>query len=235
MTAIAFLLTFGSGATDVASFTRLGNVFTSVMTGNIVLLGLAAARGSVSIAAHTAVSFAGYVIGVAVAARITHASRSNPGDDTAWPPHVTATLILEFVLLAAFAAGWEITNAAPTGGAQFPLLAIAAAAMGIQAVAVRGMDLADLSTTYLTGTLTGLIGTLANLDRRPSPGRRSGGVLLALLAGAGLSGLLIATVPTAVPALPIAALLTVLLLGSGTLRLPRSPAPRSSRADAGPE
>ncbi len=46
-------------------------------------------------------------------------------------------------------------------------------------------------------------------------------MLLALLAGAGLSGLLIATVPTAVPALPIAALLTVLLLGSGTLRLPR--------------
>ena len=39
LTLIAIALTFASGATDVASYTRLGNVFTSVMTGNIVLLG----------------------------------------------------------------------------------------------------------------------------------------------------------------------------------------------------
>ena len=44
MTLIAIALTFGSGATDVASFTRLGGVFTSVMTGNIVFFGLAVSK-----------------------------------------------------------------------------------------------------------------------------------------------------------------------------------------------
>ena len=56
LTLIAIALTFGSGAADVASFTRLGDVFTSVMTGNIVLWGLSAAERSVSLFSHTAVS-----------------------------------------------------------------------------------------------------------------------------------------------------------------------------------
>jgi len=42
--ALAAALAFGSGATDLASFTRLGGVFASVMTGNLVLLGLAITR-----------------------------------------------------------------------------------------------------------------------------------------------------------------------------------------------
>ena len=65
LTLIAIALTFGSGAMDVASFTRLGGVFTSVMTGNIVLGGLAVAERSLSLASHTAVSIAGYIVGVA--------------------------------------------------------------------------------------------------------------------------------------------------------------------------
>ena len=65
LTLIAIALTFGSGAADVASFTQLGNVFTSVMTGNIVLLGLAVAQGSPTLASHTVVSIGGYIAGVA--------------------------------------------------------------------------------------------------------------------------------------------------------------------------
>src|ERR1700689_4586539 len=72
MTVMAIALTFGSGVADVASFTRLGGVFTSVMTGNIVLWGLAAARGSLTLASHTAVSIAGYIAGVAWGTWIGH-------------------------------------------------------------------------------------------------------------------------------------------------------------------
>src|SRR5271156_2230662 len=75
MTLIAIALTFGSGAMDVTSFTRLGNVFTSVMTGNIVLWGLAAARGSWTLASHSTVAIAGYIAGVAAATRIAHGFR----------------------------------------------------------------------------------------------------------------------------------------------------------------
>jgi uncharacterized membrane protein YoaK (UPF0700 family) len=41
---LAAALAFASGAMDVAAFIKLGQVFCSVMTGNLVLLGLAAAR-----------------------------------------------------------------------------------------------------------------------------------------------------------------------------------------------
>ena len=54
--ALAAALAFGTGAMDVASFTQLGGVFSSVMTGNLVLLGLAAARPSGELAAHTALA-----------------------------------------------------------------------------------------------------------------------------------------------------------------------------------
>src|SRR5215831_2045483 len=72
LTLIAITLTFASGATNVASFTGLGGVFTSVMTGNIVLSGLAVAVGSVSLVSHTAVAIAGYVAGVALGTWIAH-------------------------------------------------------------------------------------------------------------------------------------------------------------------
>lgn len=227
MTVIAVALTFASGAMDVASFTRLGTVFTSVMTGNIVLWGLAAARGSLTLASHTAVAFAGYVAGVAAGSRIAVGggkSRDGEGKDGdaraeqgragGWPAHVTWALLAELALLGGFAVGWEVTGAQPGGWAQFCLLAVAAAGMGVQASAVRNMGLADVSTTYLTGTLTGLVSSLVS----PGPGsrdrRRRLGVLLGLAAGASLSGLLIATAPDGVPALPLAALITSLALAS---------------------
>ncbi len=75
LTLIAVALTFGSGATDVSAFTRLGGVFTSVMTGNIVFFGLAAAERSVSLATHTTVAIAGYIVGVAVATWVLHGFR----------------------------------------------------------------------------------------------------------------------------------------------------------------
>ncbi|HEX5292883.1 MAG TPA: DUF1275 family protein, partial [Streptosporangiaceae bacterium] len=42
--ALMVALTLVTGATDAVAFTRLGNVFTSVMTGNMVLLGVAVGR-----------------------------------------------------------------------------------------------------------------------------------------------------------------------------------------------
>ena len=68
---------------DVASFTRLGNVFASVMTGNIVLWRLGMARLSLPLASHATVAIAGYVVGVAGGSRIAAAAaarvRRGPG------------------------------------------------------------------------------------------------------------------------------------------------------------
>jgi uncharacterized membrane protein YoaK (UPF0700 family) len=215
ITPMAIALTFASGAMDVASFTRLGGVFTSVMTGNIVLCGLAAARGSVSLILHTATTFAGYVAGVAAGTRIGwwHARVRTAADaEQAWAPHVRTVLLGELALLAGLLTGWEVTGGRPTGLAQYCLLATAAAAMGMQAAAVGQMGLTEVSTTYLTGTLTGLVRSLASPERKRESLIRPG-VLVGLAAGALLCGLFVATVPAGAPVLPAAALIVVLLLG----------------------
>lgn len=57
-------LTGVTGAVDATGSLRLGDVFTSVMTDNMVLLGLAAGTADVVLALHIGVAFAGYVSGV---------------------------------------------------------------------------------------------------------------------------------------------------------------------------
>jgi uncharacterized membrane protein YoaK (UPF0700 family) len=225
LTMIAIALTFGSGATDVASFTRLGGVFTSVMTGNIVLGGLAVAQRSLSLAGHTAVSIAGYIVGVAGGTWIAHgfktASPPRPADEgraSVLPAHVNWTLFAELILLAGFTVGWEITGARPAGWAQYGLLAVTAAAMGMQAAAVKEMGLTDVSTTFLTGTLTALVSSLVSPGQDTPHGLRRFGVLIGLAVGASLCGLLVAIAADGVPALPLAAIITTLVLAAVPLR-----------------
>jgi uncharacterized membrane protein YoaK (UPF0700 family) len=214
----AVALTVGTGATDVASFTRLGNIFASVMTGNLVLLGLAIARLSGPLATHTLVAFAGYVAGVAAGARLIPAGKIREGQVHHAVPGV---LLVELVLLAGFTAGWELTGAAPHGAGQLVLAAVASAAMGTQSAAARGLS-ARISTTYLTGTLTTVVAALVTPGSRRVEWREAT-QLLALAGGAALGALLLVTVPAALPAVPLAAL--VLVIGAiWALGLP--PVPR---------
>jgi len=213
LTVAVIALTFGSGATDVACFTRVGGVFASVMTGNIVLWGLAAARGSLSLFSHATVSLAGYVVGVIGGTRIAYGFRSSPAEEGGvWPGHVTWALRAELVLLAGFTVGWVISGGKPTGWGQFCLLAVATAVMGVQAAAARDMGLVEVTTTYLTGTLTALVGSLAQPGKQTQDKARRFAVLFGLAAGASLSGLLIATAADAMPALPLAAVVIALVL-----------------------
>jgi uncharacterized membrane protein YoaK (UPF0700 family) len=221
VTLIAIALTFGSGATDVASFTRLGGVFTSVMTGNIVLWGLSAAQRSVTLFAHTAVSIAGYIAGVACGTWVAHgfkmhgsAKPEEANRDSVLPAHVSWSLFTELVLLAGLTVGWEVTGGRPAGSVQYVLLAVTAAAMGVQSSSVNEMGLTNVSTTFLTGTLTGLVSSLARPGQGTKHGARRIGVLIGLATGALLSGLLVATAPRVVPVLPLAAVITALVLSA---------------------
>ncbi len=230
LSAVAVLLTVGSAATDVACLTRLGGVFASVMTSNIVFLGLAAAQHSGRLAERAAIAVAAYVIGVAAASRLAGTGRRpGHGDGAHWSAWIAGALITEVVLLAAFTIGWQVTGARPEGGAQLFLLAVAAMAMGVQSGAVAMMGLADVSTTYLTGTLTSLVGSLANPGHgHAERNKRRVAALCALAAGAGLSGLLLATAQAAVPAVPLVMLLAVLAVGFIWLR-PAGPAREAAR------
>jgi uncharacterized membrane protein YoaK (UPF0700 family) len=210
LTVLAVALTLGAGAMDVASFTRLGGVFSSVMTGNLVLLGLAAARLSGELATHAALAFAGYVTGAALGTWIAGPPR--PREQT-WPVAVTLTLVVELVVMGAFSAGWELTHGQPTGGPQLALLALATLGTGLQSAAVRALG-TPVATTYLTGTLTGVVASLVAKQQSRHVDHRGVEVLTAMAVGAAVGGVLILTAPTVFPALPLATLTVVIAMAA---------------------
>src|SRR2546426_11534556 len=57
------VLTWVAGLTDAISYLGLGHVFTAMMTGNTVLLGLAIAQGEVSAAWRSILALAGFAAG----------------------------------------------------------------------------------------------------------------------------------------------------------------------------
>jgi uncharacterized membrane protein YoaK (UPF0700 family) len=206
--ALVVALTLTAGAVDAATFLRLGNVFSSVVTGNLVLLGIAAGRQVGSLATSGGLALAGYAVGV-----LTGGVLAGPGakDQPIWPLTVTATLGAELMLLAALAAGWLLTDDRPTADARLVLLALAAVAMGMQTAAVR--RLGPMSSTYLTSTLAGLVTALA-LRRRPDDWQRSTGTLLGIVTGALLGALTATQFPSWLPVVilaPLAAVLTASL------------------------
>ena len=217
------LLTLTTGAVDASCFLHLGNVFSSVITGNLILLGAAAATRSSSLAIHSGTALAGYSVGVLIGAPI--ATRRASSGET-WPLSVTVTLAAEFSVLAGFSAGWELTGGSPGSTAQLLLIAALAAAMGIQSAAVR--ELGGMSTTYLTGTLTAVITELATRDRKPGLAR-SLGVLAAIVSGAVGGGLVAEHAPAWLPAV-ILTPLAVVVIASITFELADA---RAARAGTG--
>jgi uncharacterized membrane protein YoaK (UPF0700 family) len=217
------LLTLTTGAVDASCFLRLGNVFSSVITGNLVLLGVAAATQSAKLAINSGTALAGYSAGVLIGAPI--ATRRASGDET-WPLSVTVTLAAEFCVLAGFSAGWELTGGSPASTAQLLLIAALGAAMGIQSAAVR--ELGGMSTTYLTGTLTALIAGLVARDHKPGSAR-SLGVLVAIVSGAAVGGLVAVHAPAWLPAVILAPLAVVVIASAG-IEVTKAPsAPRGDR------
>lgn len=209
VTAALFLLATGSGAIDAFSFAALGAVFTSVMTGNLVLLGIAVVHTDPGAAVRSAVSIASYIGGVLVAARWLRGVRATPA--MPWPRRVSAVLGAVAGVQAAVLAGWLATGTRPGSVPQAVLIAVSAVAMGMQSTGVNTLAVRGAATTYLTGTLTTLVTELATSGSRPTMWRRSA-VLAAVLCGAGLSAALIVWARPAAPALPLAATLSVLII-----------------------
>jgi uncharacterized membrane protein YoaK (UPF0700 family) len=167
------LLTFATGLVDAASVLGLGHVFTANMTGNIVFLGFSlAGQGRVATSA-CVVALGAFLIGALVGGRLTAKGAS-----------FNATMALEALLMTGAAIGaWVLVDAASTHGLEIALLA---SAMGIQNASVRKLGVADMTTTVLTLTLTGLaadsslgreqssLGAARDVRRRDAAGRPRG-------------------------------------------------------------
>lgn len=201
-------LTFAAGSVDAVALLRL-DVFTAVMTGNIVLLGLAVGQGAFRNALRSLVALLAYAIGVIAGARIVGAVAV----ETDWSPKLTRALAVECAFQAAFLAGWLLTEANPGGAAAAVLIGFSGVAMGIQAATVRALA-PGTSTTYITGTVTGLLSELSALGSVSGDSRRRVAIVAALALGAVAGAFALSTVPALAPAIPLVAVGTAVVMAT---------------------
>jgi uncharacterized membrane protein YoaK (UPF0700 family) len=216
---LLILLAFGAGAVDGISFLGLGRVFTANMTGNLVLLGVAVGRGTSSEVVRSAVAFIAFVAGVFAATLMADRSAKR----RPWPTGVKVALAVEAVAQSAFLAGWLASAGRPGVTLEAVLTGTSGLAMGLQSGAVIALGVVGISTTYVTGTLTGLIGELATAKGSRRDWARRSGLVAAILVGAACSGLLVVDARRVAPAVPLA--VTLIALGTGLYVLPRAGGP----------
>jgi len=198
-----------SGATDAIGLMVLGGAFTSVMTGNMVLLGVAASSADGQLAASSGLAILAFCAGAALGARLAGVPVAG---DPVWPRPVTVALAVEFLLFAAYAVGWWISGADPGRGLALVLLLCTAVGLGIQSSTVQRFGVSGMSTTYLTGTLTTVVIRLAT-GRGVREVWHSIEILLGLIAGAAAGALLVLHLPLLAPVLQLGALGAVVLVG----------------------
>jgi uncharacterized membrane protein YoaK (UPF0700 family) len=145
------LLSFAAGTMDAIAFLALGEVFTSAMSGNTILLGLALGQGRLAATERSLAAFAGYVVGVAGAAVTLRA----PGRG------IRRTLGIELLLLAVFAGWWTASGGAKDPAELYGLIILSAVAMGLQGGIGRAIGVSGVSTIVVTSTLTAIVGGLA--------------------------------------------------------------------------
>ncbi|HEY7321980.1 MAG TPA: YoaK family protein [Candidatus Binatia bacterium] len=146
------LLSLAAAGLDAISYLGLGHVFTAMMTGNTVLLGLALAQGEVLAALRSILALMGFAMGVFLGAIIVE----RESEPTEWPAAVTAALVFETVILVVFAAIFMLLGNS-NAGIVYLLILLSALAMGMQSAAVRRLGVPGIATTFITGTLTSLM------------------------------------------------------------------------------
>ncbi|MFI8227889.1 YoaK family protein [Streptomyces sp. NPDC085900] len=142
-------LTVVSGLIDAVSYLGLGHVFTANMTGNVVVLGFAAAGAPGFSIPHTATSLVCFLAGAVAGGRV--ARRRAEGSRRTWARLILAAeaALVGVSALTAFLAPQATATV-------YALIALTAFAMGLRNATVRRLGIADLTTTVLTMTLTGL-------------------------------------------------------------------------------
>ncbi len=186
---LLLLLSVTTGLVDAASVLGLGKVFTANMTGNIVFLGFAASGAPGFKILPFVAALASFMIGALVGGRTgkVHAG----GSERRW---LLTSAVVETALLwaaAVVALGFDVATQSPEARL-YLIIGLTGAAMGYRNATIRQLKVADLTTTVLTLTLTGLSadsraagGTGTNWKRRVS-------AVIAIFAGAALgAGLLV--------------------------------------------
>ncbi|MGW1944741.1 YoaK family protein [Streptomyces sp. NPDC001940] len=176
------VLTVVSGIVDAVSYLGLGRVFAANMTGNVVVMGFAAAGAPGFSALGSLTCLGAFLAGAVCAGRLTGVFAERAREIWVRSVFVTEAVLLAVATAVAFA--WP-------GEATYALIAVLAGAMGLRNATVRKLAVPDMTTTVLTMTLTGLASesSLAG-GTGVRTGRRMVSVV-AMVAGATLGALLV--------------------------------------------
>jgi uncharacterized membrane protein YoaK (UPF0700 family) len=183
-------LTAVTGLIDAVSYLRLGHVFVANMTGNVVFVGFALDPNSGLSAVSSLVAVAGFVVGAVLGGRLGHRLDGRPRFWLCTAAGIQAGFL---AVIAVLVATGVLSSVAPSGHDHRSLVLIAALGVcfGLQNATVRRLAAADLTTTVLTLTLTGLAAdSLLGGGAGAKPHRRLGSVL-AMLVGAAAGALLL--------------------------------------------
>jgi len=165
------------------------------------------------------IAFAGFGIGVLIGSRATARSKS----DAVWPVSVTVVLAAELSLLAIFTSVWEIVGDRPSTLVLDVLIALSACAMGMQTAAARRLNVAGVTTTFVTGTLASLITELASVGPDWARSKRWAATIACIVGGAAAGAALFVVWR---PGAPLVAVLLVGVVTAFAVRLTRRLAPR---------
>jgi uncharacterized membrane protein YoaK (UPF0700 family) len=218
---LLLLLSVTTGLVDAASVLGLGRVFTANMTGNVVFLGFAASGAPGFRVAPYLIGIAFFLAGALVGGRAGR--RQAGGSERRW---LLGAAVFETALLWAAAGvgiGYDHQAMAPEWR-MVAIIALTAVAMGFRNATIRQLKVADLTTTVLTLTLTGLgADSLAAGGGNPNWGRRIGAVV-AIFVGAAIGAALLFRFGIVAP---LAAAGALILIGTAACALRLAPGPRS--------
>jgi uncharacterized membrane protein YoaK (UPF0700 family) len=178
-------LTTVTGLIDAVSYLRLGHVFVANMTGNVVFFGLTLDPHSGVSPVTPAVAIVSFLCGALLGGL---AARRLESRARVW---LCTALGAQAAVLAA-AAILVAVGVLPIGGRQgLFLVAPLAVCFGLQNATVRRLGAADLTTTVLTLTLTGLAADSVLGDGKGARPHRRLGSVACMLGGAALGALLL--------------------------------------------
>jgi uncharacterized membrane protein YoaK (UPF0700 family) len=178
------VLTFNTGLIDAVSYIGLGRVFVANMTGNVALLAFAAAGVSGLSVARALSSLGGFLIGATIGGKLGTSLAGGSRRRLI----LSAGILEAFLIFAAAvsAIGFDMRSSAPVHQL-YTMIILTALSMGLRNATVRQLHVADVTTTVLTLTLTGLAADSPVAGgSNPRPARRIFSIV-ALFVGA-LSG-----------------------------------------------
>ena len=194
-------LTLASGLVDAVCYLGLGRVFTANMTGNVVVLGFAAAGAAGFSVPATLTSLALFLVGAVCASRA--APRIAPGGRSRL---LLAAMATETLFVGAGALVAFLVSSVAHGWPRYVVIGLLAFAMGVRNATVRRLAVPDMTTTVLTMTLTGLAADSFLAGGHNQGSARRTAAVLAMLAGAVSSAALYLHLGAALPLLIAAAL-----------------------------